>query len=33
MYRGIAAVGADTDIRGGIRTGSILVGEMTIAGE
>lgn len=33
MYRSIVAVGADTDLRGVIRTGSILVGEMTIAGE
>jgi PmbA protein len=33
MYRGIAAVGADMDVRGGIRTGSVLVGEMMIAGE
>ncbi|MGH8283401.1 MAG: metalloprotease PmbA, partial [Gammaproteobacteria bacterium] len=33
MYRNIAALGNDVDVRGGIRTGSILVGEMTIAGE
>lgn len=33
MYRGILAAGADMDLRGGIRTGSILVGEMTIAGD
>jgi PmbA protein len=33
MYRHIVDVGADTDVRGGIRTGSILVEEMTIAGE
>lgn len=33
MFRGIAAVGSDLDIRGGIRTGSILVGDMTIAGD
>jgi PmbA protein len=32
MYRGILAVGNDVDLRGGIRTGSILVREMTIAG-
>jgi len=32
MYRDIAAVGNDVDLRGGIRTGSILIGEMTIAG-
>ncbi|HEY6823363.1 MAG TPA: metallopeptidase TldD-related protein, partial [Steroidobacteraceae bacterium] len=33
MYRGIVALGADTDRRGAICTGSLLVGEMTIAGE
>jgi PmbA protein len=33
MFRGIAAVGDDIDARGGIRVGSILVQEMTIAGE
>ena len=33
MYRGIVAVGGDVDIRGGVRTGSILVEEMTIAGD
>ncbi len=33
VYRGIVAVGDDMDFRGGIRTGSILVGEMTIAGD
>jgi PmbA protein len=33
MYAGIAAVGDDIDTRGGIRVGSILLGEMTIAGE
>ncbi len=32
MFRGIVAVGSDLDVRGGIRTGSILVREMTIAG-
>jgi PmbA protein len=32
MFRGIVAVGNDLDVRGGIRTGSILVREMTIAG-
>lgn len=32
MYRNIAAVGNDVDLRGGMRTGSILVGGMTIAG-
>jgi PmbA protein len=32
LYRGILAIGNDLDIRGGIRTGSILVGRMTIAG-
>ncbi len=33
MYRNIVAVGSDVDVRGGIRTGSVLVNEMTIAGE
>ena len=32
MYRDIVAVGNDVDVRGGIRTGSVLIGEMTIAG-
>ncbi|HET9391509.1 MAG TPA: metalloprotease PmbA [Steroidobacteraceae bacterium] len=33
MYRDIAAVGADVDTRGGILTGSVLIGELTIAGD
>lgn len=33
MYRDIVALGGDVDARGGIRTGSVLIGEMTIAGE
>jgi PmbA protein len=33
MYRDIVALGDDLDTRGGIRTGSVLIGEMTIAGE
>jgi PmbA protein len=33
MYRNVIAVGNDVDLRGGIRTGSILVSEMTIAGD
>jgi PmbA protein len=33
MLKRIAAVGDDVDARGGIRTGSILLEEMTIAGE
>ena len=33
MYRGVAALGTDVDLRGGIRTGSVLIEEMTIAGE
>lgn len=32
MYLAIDALGDDTDLRGSIRTGSVLVGEMTIAG-
>jgi PmbA protein len=33
MFRDIVALGDDVDTRGGIRTGSVLIGEMTIAGE
>jgi len=33
MLAGIAAVGDDVDTRGGIRVGSVLLDEMTIAGE
>jgi len=33
MFRNIAAVGNDVDLRGATRTGSILISEMTIAGE
>ena len=33
MFAGIVAVGDDVDTRGGIRVGSILLNEMTIAGE
>ena len=33
MYRSIVDVGSDIDVRGGIRTGSILIEEMTIAGD
>jgi PmbA protein len=33
MFLGLAAVGDDIDMRGGVRVGSILIGEMTIAGE
>jgi PmbA protein len=32
MFRNIKAIGSDVDIRGGIRTGSILIEPMTIAG-
>jgi len=33
IFKGIAAIGKDVDLRGGIQTGSILIEEMTIAGE
>jgi PmbA protein len=33
MYRGIVAVGNDTDTRGNIRSGSILIDHMTLAGD
>ncbi len=32
LYRRIAAIGSDQDLRGGIRCGSLLVDDMTIAG-
>ena len=32
LYQRIAAIGDDQDMRGGIRCGSVLVDEMTIAG-
>ncbi|MFM8518259.1 MAG: metallopeptidase TldD-related protein, partial [Nevskiaceae bacterium] len=33
MYRNLLAIGTDVDLRGGIRVGSILLDELTIAGE
>jgi len=33
MYRDIVALGTDVDLRGAIRTGSMLLSEMTLAGE
>jgi PmbA protein len=33
MYRNIAAIGSDVDLRGGVRVGSILIDGMTIAGD
>ena len=33
MLRNIRAIGDDTDVRGSIRTGSILLDEMRIAGD
>ncbi len=33
MYDNIAAIGSDVDTRGGVRVGSILISEMTIAGD
>jgi PmbA protein len=33
MYKNIAAIGSDVDVRGGVRVGSILVSEMMIAGD
>src|SRR5208282_6639315 len=33
MYKDIVAVGDDVDTRGGIRVGSVLLEELTIAGE
>jgi len=33
MFKGIVAVGSDIDMRGSIRTGSILIDEMQVAGQ
>jgi len=33
MYRNISAIGSDVDLRGGVRVGSVLISEMTIAGD
>ncbi|MBU6420752.1 MAG: metalloprotease PmbA [Gammaproteobacteria bacterium] len=33
MYRNVIAIGNDVDLRGSLRTGSILIAEMTVAGE
>ena len=33
MYKNIVGLGTDVDVRGGVRCGSILISEMTIAGE
>jgi PmbA protein len=33
MYQNIVAIGSDVDVRGGVRVGSVLVAEMTIAGD
>jgi len=33
MYLDIVALGSDVDVRGTIRTGSVMIGEMTIAGD
>jgi PmbA protein len=33
MFLGMAAIGDDIDTRGGIRSGSVLLDSMTIAGE
>ncbi|NKB63356.1 MAG: metalloprotease PmbA [Gammaproteobacteria bacterium] len=33
MFRGFAAIGSDVDLRGSTRTGSILIDNMTVAGE
>jgi PmbA protein len=33
MYQNIVAIGSDVDVRGGVRVGSVLISEMTIAGD
>jgi PmbA protein len=32
MYQGVRALGADVDTHGAIRTGSVLIDEVTVAG-
>jgi PmbA protein len=32
MYRAIVDVGSDVDLRGGIRCGSVLIEQLTVAG-
>ena len=32
MYRGVQALGSDIDLMGAIRTGAVLIDEVTIAG-
>jgi PmbA protein len=33
IYESLVAIGSDIDLRGTVRTGSVLIGEMTIAGD
>jgi PmbA protein len=33
MFKGIAAIGGDIDHRGALHTGSVLIDDLTIAGE
>ena len=33
MLEQVQAVGADVDVSGGVRTGSVLIGRMTVAGD
>jgi PmbA protein len=33
MFQSIRAVGSDVDVRGGVRTGSVLVDKLTVAGQ
>jgi PmbA protein len=33
MFRGMVAAGTDVDVRGSLRTGSILIESMTVAGK
>jgi PmbA protein len=33
MFAGIVEIGSDVDVRGNVRTGSILINEMMVAGE
>ncbi len=33
MFQGIVAIGSDVDDRGALHTGSVLIGDLTIAGQ
>ena len=33
MFKGLVAIGSDTDMHGSIRTGSIIIDELQVAGD